>query len=322
MEVGIVLPVLGALAVLLVFVGLNRILQPDIDVSERLSWYKPGSKEENRQRGDMQMSSLTKTVEKAVAKRTFATKIARDLAMADIKLTVSEYLILQGLGVIGLFAIAALISRNPVAGLVGAAIGFFLPRIYVKILQQRRLKAFNSQLPDTLGLIVNSLRSGYSLLQSMEMVAREAAQPTRDEFYRVVREVSLGLSPEQALNNLVQRIDSDDLDLVVTAINVQHEVGGNLAQILETIAGTIRERVRVKGEIGVLTAQQRLSGYVISAMPVGLAVMLFIMNSKYMMQLFSFEKVICMPVIGLPICSGIMMVAGFFAIQKTVQIEV
>ncbi|MGQ9674314.1 MAG: type II secretion system F family protein [Chloroflexota bacterium] len=322
-QLGSILPIAAALAILLVFAGLNTMLQKDIDVSDRINWYRPGGQEgERSRRNTAAAATLTKTVEKAVANRSFATSIARDLARADIKLTVSEFLVVQGLAVIGLFAVAAFLTRNPVFGLLAALVGFYLPRFYVKMLQGRRLKAFNAQLPDTLSLIVNSLRSGYSLLQSMEMVAREAPQPTRDEFYRVVREVSLGLSPEQALNNLVQRIASDDLDLVVTAINVQHEVGGNLAQILETNASTIRDRVRIKGEISVLTAQQRLGGYVISAMPIGLAVILFIINSKYMMQLFTFEKAICMPMIALPICSGLMMLVGFLAIQKIVQIEV
>ncbi|HET6261064.1 MAG TPA: type II secretion system F family protein, partial [Chloroflexia bacterium] len=152
-------------------------------------------------------------------------------------------------------------------GLMGMAVGFFGIDWYVKFRISKRLKDFNAQLGDTISLMANSLRSGYSLLQSMELVSREAPDPIGAEFKRVVREVGLGLSAQDSLNNLLRRMPSDDLDLLITAINIQYEVGGNLAQILDTISHTIRERVRIKGEISVLTAQGRMSGYLITALP-------------------------------------------------------
>src|SRR5204863_7639248 len=135
----------------------------------------------------------------------------------------------------------------------------------------QRLRTFNGQLADTLMLMSNSLRAGYSLLHAMETVSREAPQPSAEEFGRVVREVGLGLGPEEALTNLHRRLPSDDLDLMVTAINVQHEVGGNLAKIFDTLAETIRERQRIHGEIQTLTAQQRMGGNVIALLPIALA---------------------------------------------------
>jgi tight adherence protein B len=319
MELGIILPSVAAFGVLLAFFGLAQIMRPEIDVSARLGWQDVDNPSIG---GEESSSALTKRVDRAVADRDFAARIAHDLAQADLKLTVSEYLMLRLLAVVGLFAIIAIIARNPIIGVLGGVLGFYMPRIYVSSLKARRLKLFNSQLPDTLSLMVNSLRSGYGLLQSMEMVSKEAPKPTNEEFGRVVREVALGLSPEDALSNLVRRINSDDLDLVATAINVQHEVGGNMAQILETIAATIRDRVKLKGDIGVLTAQQRLSGYVVTIMPVGLAFLMFLINPKYMSGLFSMEQVICMPMVGLPICSGVMVIIGFFVIQKIADIDV
>ena len=156
------------------------------------------------------------------------------------------------------FALPAL--QNPIVLLVGAVIGFFLPRWYVRRRQGKRLNQFNKQLPDTITLIANALRAGSSFLQAIELVVREARPPISTEFQRVIREVNLGLPFEQALENLVRRVKSEDLELMVTAISIQYQVGGNLAEILDSIAFTIRERVRIKGEIRTLTAQQRHVG--------------------------------------------------------------
>ena len=167
--------------------------------------------------------------------------------------------------------------------MVAGVASFYLPGLYVKLRQRARLSAFNARLGDTITMLANSLRSGYSLPQGMDMVAREQPSPVAEEFARVVREIGLGLSTEEALANLVRRVPSEDLDLMVTAINVQHEVGGNLAQILDAIGLTIRERVRIKGEINALTATVRFSGYVVSLMPVALTAILFIIRPEYIM---------------------------------------
>src|SRR5512139_640138 len=150
---------------------------------------------------------------------------------------------------------------------IGGVIGFFIPRFYVKRQQGLRLTRFNDQLGDMLNLMTNGLRAGYSTMQAMEAVSRELPAPICDEFRRVVQEMQIGISMEKALDNLLRRIPSDDLDFVVTAIGVQREVGGNLSEILDTISFTIRERVRIKGEIRTLTAQVRTSGAVLSLIP-------------------------------------------------------
>ena len=140
---------------------------------------------------------------------------------------------------------------------------------------------------DTITLLANSLRSGYSFLQSMEMVGpRDARRRWASEFRRVVREVGLGMSTQDALNNLLKRMPSDDLDLMITAVNIQHEVGGNLAVILDTIGHTIRERVRIKGEIRTLTAMGRISGYIISGLPIFLGIVITLINPTYMAPMF------------------------------------
>ena len=165
---------------------------------------------------------------------------------------------------------------NPLFLLIGAFIGFFIPRMWLNRRKGSRLNAFNKQLPDTITLLANALRAGSSFLQAIELVVRESRPPISTEFARVIREVNLGLPFEQAMENMVRRVKSEDLELMATAITIQHQVGGNLAEILDSIAFTIRERVRIKGEINTLTAQQRMSGYVVGFLPIGLAGFLFI----------------------------------------------
>ena len=168
-----------------------------------------------------------------------------------------------------------------------ASIGFFLPRFWLNRRKSGRLGAFNKQLPDTITLIANALRAGSSFLQAIELVVRESRPPISTEFGRVIREVNLGLPFDQALENMVRRVRSDDLELMATAISIQHQVGGNLAEILDSIAFTIRERVRIKGEIRTLTAQQRLSGYVVGFLPIGLAGFLFVAAPGFMEPMFA-----------------------------------
>src|SRR5581483_452222 len=191
--------------------------------------------------------------------------IATELARADIRLTAGEYVAVNvGSVLIGMLLGLAISGGNFIFALLGAVLGFYMPRFYVRYLQNRRLNAFNGQLGDTIVLMSNSLRSGYSLLQSMETAAHELSPPMSGELSRVTREVGLGLTVQEALANMLRRMPSDDLDLLITAINVQHEVGGNLAEILDSIAHTIRERIRIKGEIRTITAQQRLSSIILA----------------------------------------------------------
>jgi len=252
-----------------------------------------------------------------LARRGFAASIAIDLARADLSLTVAEYLaICMGLA-LGGFLSGYLIGRNPAFSVLLGLICAFLPQLIVSRRQSGRLGAFNRQLPDVLERLVGSLRAGYGLSQAVEWVAKQMPNPAGGEFGRVVREMQLGRSLAQALDSMVRRLDSDDLALIVTAIQIHYEVGGSLADILETVAETIRERVRIQREIRVLTAQQRFSGYVLIALPIGLAVFLYIMNPEYEGRLFEPGPTLC-----IPIGATIMMVIGYLVMRRIVQIEV
>ncbi len=317
----IVLAIVAVLAVILLFWGIaSAIGGGDKAIEDRLEQYTSGvieAKAAEPEEGK-KPSRLAAGVDKAIAGRGFADKIAAQLARADVKLTPGEYIILNFTSILGFFLIGYLLFHNNLLlALASSVAGFYAPGIYLKIQQHRRLNAFNNQLGDTINLLANSLRAGYSLLQSMETVAKELPPPISVEFARVVREIGLGLSTEQAMNNMLRRIQSDDLDLMITAINVQHEVGGNLSEILEVIGHTIRERVRIKGEIRVLTAQGMISGYIISFLPVALGLILYLMNPDYIGAMF---KEVCGWIMVGVAATGI--ITGFIAIQKIVRIEV
>ena len=213
---------------------------------------------------------------------------------------------------------------SPIALIVGVVLGFWLPNFWLGRRKSKRLKAFNSGLADTIMLLANSLRAGSSFLQAVEMIVREAQPPISTEFARVIREVNLGLPLDDALANLGRRMKSDDLDLMITAIAIQHQVGGNLAEILDTISYTIRERVRIKGEIKTLTAQQRMSGYVVGFLPVALVILLSVIAPTFMAPMLQKPPELFGQPAGLFILGigGFMMAVGFFLIRRIVDIEV
>jgi tight adherence protein B len=306
------------------------------DVNARLARYASAQQEKPATAGSagiaeaFQSSQALQQLNKVVEQRDFGTNLAREIARADLRLKPSEYLVIWAGCILGVPLVMVLLSvalptlRNPLFLLIGAVIGFFLPRMWLGRRKSGRLKSFNKQLPDTITLIANALRAGSSFLQAIELVVRESRPPISTEFGRVIREVNLGLSFDVALENMVRRVRSDDLELMATAIAIQHTVGGNLAEILDSIAFTIRERVRIQGEIQTLTAQQRLSGYVVGFLPIALAGFLFIAAPGFMQPMFDARA----SLIGLPAgviilaVGGFAMFLGFMFIRRIVDIEV
>ncbi len=305
------------LAVVLMVVGLASKPTGQALVEERLGRRSRGDVEQGEgRRQDRRQGFVTQAVDRAVEGRSFAQNLATQLAQANLKWTVGEFLILTVLLSVSLGLLFYAIDRYiliPVAVIAG----FFLPRIYLGIRKSTRLKEFNEQLSDALNLIVNSLRAGYSTTQALEVISNEMPEPISEEFGRVVLELQLGVSFDTAMANLLRRMPSPDLDLVITAMSVQREVGGNLAEVLDAISFTIRERVRIKGEIKTLTAQGRITGYVITALPFGLGMIIYLINPGFMDSLFTDP------------CGWIMMgvavvliVIGYIAVNKIVSIEV
>lgn len=311
----------GVLLIILLIVGVfvssnsERTL-----VEQRLSRYLDDDKKDVEDRDSAQRSALTDWVSKRVEKTSFGDRIARDLARADLKFKVAEYFVLIAVSILlGGLLTWFIGNRHPVSALIGAIAGAFAPRFYVKRQQAQRLQKFNDQLSDMLNLMVNGLRAGYSTMQAMEAISKELPSPINDEFRRVVQEMQIGIPMETALENLLRRIPSPDLDFVVTAINVQREVGGNLSEILDNISFTIRERVRIKGEVRVLTSQVRTSGSVLSLIPFFLTLVLWFLNPEYLMSITQ----------GGPLCTaGIICVvlgligSSYFIMMRIADIEV
>jgi tight adherence protein B len=317
---GTIIIVVGIILIIILVIGV--IVSSNSEnaiVEQRLDQYFESDNQVDKDK-QVQRAVLTEWVSKRVEKTTFGDRIARELARADLKFKVSEYFALIVISIISLGALAWLIgNRHIISLLIGAVIGAFIPRFYVKRQQAGRLKRFNEQLADMLNLTVNGLRAGYSTMQAMESISRELPSPISDEFRRVVQEMQIGITMEAALDNLLRRIPSEDLDFVITSINVQREVGGNLSEILDTISFTIRERVRIKGEIRVMTAQVRASGAILSMVPFGLTLVLWFINPEYLMSVNQ----------GGPLCAGLIICvilgligSGYFVMMKIADIEV
>jgi len=315
-----ILVVGGGLAIILLIVGVIQSTNSERAlVEQRLGRYLDEDKAEAEKEADR--SIVTDWVNKRVEKSSYGDRVARELARADLKLKVAEYFALFIIAIfLGALIFGFLGDWHPVSLLIGAVLGAFAPRFYVKRQQRQRLTRFNDQLGDMLNLMVNGLRAGYSTMQAMEAISKELPAPICDEFRRVVQEMQLGVPMETALDNLLRRIPSDDLDFVVTAINVQREVGGNLSEILDSISFTIRERVRIKGEIRVMTSQVRASGTLLSIIPGALALVLWFMNPDYLLSFFDGPSPLCgWAAIGLIV---IMIATGYFIMMKIADIEV
>jgi tight adherence protein B len=249
--------------------------------------------------------------------------IAEQLQRADLKLRTSEYFMIQ-LGCAAIFGLLVFFRFKLYAGGLGFVFtplapiaAYFLPGLYVKYRIEQRQKKFNNQLGDTLTLLSNAIKAGYSFAQAIDTVAKNAVAPIGDEFARAVREMNLGGSPDEALQNITKRIASADFDLVATAYSIHRTVGGNLAEILDNIAYTIRERVRIKGEIATLTAQARASGTLITFLPIVLAAFMFFVTPTYFRPMF--ENFIGWILIAI----GILMIFfGNLIIRRVIAIEV
>jgi tight adherence protein B len=309
--------ILTTAGVLLAFVGLWQMGNAADPVETRLKEYggavigmsSAGDSGEKKARGKGWFSRQLKG-------KSIAIRIADQLSRADLPLTVAEYILV----VLVIAAIAGLIGFWRGGLLIGgplAIAGLFLPQFYVRGRANKRRQTFTNQLPDVLTLLVGALRAGYAMMQAMDMLIDRMPQPSSTEFARAMRAVSLGMPLTRALGDMADRVGSEDLYLVVTAMNVQQELGGNLSQILETITTTIRERIKIKREIQVFTSQQRMTGYMLAGLPIAVVVALMFINPGYISKLTEpgIMRFVLAGAVG-------MQILGFIVIQKIISIEV
>jgi tight adherence protein B len=323
MPVLLITAALIGVAVLMFFIGLGRAVDTSDD--QRLEEYlsdRPtaGSGSMQRRTGGGMASSageMAQGVEKVVRSVALGNQLARMLRSADLQMTVVEYLLIWLLSIGALTTLGYFVSHSALPAVLVGFIGAVIPYAVLRQRMSKRLRAFNNQLPGVLMQLSGSMRAGYGLLQALAYVAQETPAPAGREFAIVLRDVKLGRSTMLALDDLLERVESDDLRLVVTAMRIQAETGGNLAEILDTVSETIRERVRIKGELRALTSQQRMAGYVLAALPVTVFFCLMALNPAYESRLFMPGPTLC-----IPIGAALMMLVGFLILRRVVAIEV
>lgn len=283
---------------------LSRIRESDLPATEER---KIGL----RRRGAVNFAGIT------VISGNLAANWTRDLERAGLTLNAKEYFVLRVLVSVGIAFALTLVAPTPALALLGVPLGFILTGFWVKRRIKSRLHKMEAQLVELLQMLASGLRAGFGLLQALEASADQLPAPISVEIRRTLRDTAMGASVEQALTALNERVGSSDFDIVITAIMIQRAVGGNLAEILDNVAHTMRERERIRGEIRTLTSQQRMTGYVIGGIPVGLFLIFMLINPQFTSLLFT-EK------LGQMMLGGalVMEAAGFMVIQKIVNIEV
>ena len=271
---------------------------------------------ESPRAGHMRQKLFSK-IDKQLLTQRGTSDIAAKLRKADIKLQASEFILSCAGSAIGFVGLATAFRLGPQLRLAALVVGVWLPLFVVNFKINQRVHAFDSQLSPCLTMLSNALKSGYSIHQAIDVVSREMPAPLSKEFGQIMKESKLNIALEDSLRNLAQRMPSPDLDLVVTAVLIQRQVGGNLGEVLDAINSTIRDRIKIKGEVRTLTAQGRISGWIVGALPFILAVMLFSLNREYVSLLFSHP--LGRSIIGLGL---VMQVIGIMIIRRIVDIEV
>ncbi|HAJ37739.1 MAG TPA: secretion system protein F [Chloroflexi bacterium] len=310
--------VLAGLSVLTCFMGMRQFFTNKDPIEDRLREYGLTEyiRQGRRSRQEGEHKERFRSVERLANGFGFGDRLQDMLQRADVPMSVGEFTTILLVASAVVLALATL-RAGILVGLMSAVLPWVFAVFYLKQRQNKRRIAFTNQLPDVLTLLVGSLRAGYGLSQAIELVAREIPEPASKEFQRVTRAMSLGLPMQKALEGMAERIQSDDLDLMVTAISVQYEMGGNLSSVLENIGDTIRQRVRVLREVRVLTAQQRMTGNILAGMPVLLAIAFSILSPGYFDPFFEPGWPRLMPA-----AAAVMIGIGFMIIRKIVDIKV
>ena len=256
-------------------------------------------------------------VQKKVLSKEKNNRLEIKIAQAGLPLKPEEYILFQWILTILIGGLFYLVMDNWIFLPFGSVIGFLMPKWYLKKKQRERVTKFNEGLSDMITTIVGSLRAGFSFPQALKSVAEEASSPIKEEMDYVLKEMQYGKGIEDALNDLNERMPSEDLDLMIQAILIQRQVGGNLATVLDKIIETIRDRTKIQRQITTLTAQGKLSGYVIALLPVILGFLLYLIQPDYIGGLF--RHPIGLAMVGAGVISGII---GFILIKKITTIEV
>ncbi|MBD0382370.1 type II secretion system F family protein [Paenibacillus sedimenti] len=290
---------------------INRRMKKFLDLNDKK---KLGKKRFNF---IVQMQVYRQQMKERVLTKKKSDKLEQMILRSGVAMAPEEYVMFQWIAALLLGVLLFVIKNNMAIVIFGFVIGFMLPRFWIKKKTRERMKKFNDGLEDMIMTVIGSLRAGFSFAQALKTVVDESDAPIRDEIELLLKEMQYGTSMEEALEHLKERMPSEDLDLLVQAVLIQRQVGGNLALVLETIVHTIRDRNKIQRQIKTLTAQGRISGWVIGLLPFGLSVALYLIEPSYIGALFTHQ-------IGLMLVGGasISMIIGLFLIRKMTTIEV
>jgi len=309
---------LGLLFVLaggLVFYGIFFMFGGGGDIADRMQAYvrSVGSSTDQGREGQM-LSGFRLRLNEWLS--IFASEdLDMELMSADWQITYIEYTLLRLLGVVLSFLFGWIVFQSILPGVGLAILIYFLPAIALRMSVNRRQNRFDNQLVDVLVLLTGGIRAGYSFLQALDHVIQELPPPASVEFGRVRQEIRLGISMREALFNLSERMENQDLSLVITAITITQQVGGNMTQMMEVVTDTIRARNRLFSEVKSLTSQQRFTGQMLSLLPVLVGGILFLINPSYMSRIFDPR------LIWLPVAAGISVIIGNIIIRRMVKVE-
>jgi len=291
-------------------VRLQRLAQRPAAERRLLSW------NEIRRRGPSSLPILSTLFQDSEwSKRT-----AKEIEQSGLRLRVSEYAMMRLGGAAAAFVVVWALFRTPV-GMIPAALaallGYALPKIWISVLRSRRISQINKQMPEAVGMLANGLRAGFAFQHGIDMVANQMQPPIADEFARVIADLNVGATVEEALTGMLERADSEDVNLVVTAVLIQRTSGGNLAEILETVGESMRERERLVGEVRTMTSQQRFSGTVLTFWPLLLLAVFAAANWSQTSLLFTTN-------IGLVLVSvgAVMQIMGYYTIRRILDVDI
>jgi tight adherence protein B len=313
---------------LLVFVILSLFLSKGASLREKMKFYDAAWRAQKnsvldldesveKSRGEKLKEKVLKGVDYLASQRGFTDLIQLKLEQAGLPLRPLEFIFFHFLFALLAGMAASLFTKNLVSPILLAGVATSLPILILYVLINRRRAKFHEQLPDTLTMIAGSIRAGYSFLQAISVAVDETLPPMSDEFRRVLTEARLGLPLEEALEKMAERVGEQNFTWTVMAINIQREVGGNLAEVLEILADTIRDRDRVKRQIKTLTAEGRLSALILIILPFFQAFLLFLVNPTYMSLLFTTGIGLLMVLAAI-----VLMLLGGLWLKKIVSIEV
>jgi tight adherence protein B len=300
-------------------VGLAAVIQGTSSVNERLETYAAIPDNAPTGTGERSKARLIRYRLRLNNMLSMFTsdKLSLQLSSANWPISETEFILIRIWGIIAGFILGWLLFRTPISGFGFAVIAYLLPGLLLQRAIHKRRSDFQRQLIDVLVLVNGAVGAGYSLLQALDVVVQEMRAPASEEFRRVRREIGLGLPMGQALENLHQRMQSDDLYLVITAININSQVGGSLTTMLSAVTQTIRERVRLFGEVRAITSQQRYSSYILTMLPFLIAGALFVLSPDYIKKLFEPGIFLCFPIGAI-----IFIMLGNLAVMRLTKIDV